>query len=192
MAPRYSRTRAVPPRIRRRHRSDAQPQFHLRRQDLCRLPGRYARLGAACQWRAPGRPLVQISPAARHLQRRRRGAECADRGADGCAARAQYARHHGRALRWPRRREPEPLAVAEIRCAVDQPADEPVLQRGLLLQDLHVAGEVLGACVRADHPQERRARPRGDGAGPRPLREGLRPLRRARHRLGGPRASWRR
>ena len=59
---------------------------------------------------------------------------------------------------------------------------------GLLLQDLHVAAEVLGSAVRAADPPRRGARPRGGRRGSRPLREGLRPLRRAgdRRRARGP------
>ena len=47
-------------------------RFTLRRPAaMPGFAGRHAGLGAARQRRAPGRPLVQISPAARHLHRRR-------------------------------------------------------------------------------------------------------------------------
>ena len=48
-------------------RPHAHAQLHLRRQELSRLSRRHAGLGAAGQRRAPGRALVQVSPAARHL-----------------------------------------------------------------------------------------------------------------------------
>ena len=62
----------------------------------------------------------------------------------------------------------------------------PLLRRRLLLQDLHVAGDVLGDGVRAADPPRRRPRPRGRRERSRPLREGLRALRRAgdRRRAG--------
>ena len=48
------------------HRSLEAARFHLRRRSLPRLCRRHARVGAARQRRAPGRPVVQISPPARH------------------------------------------------------------------------------------------------------------------------------
>src|SRR4026207_318085 len=51
------------------------------------------------------------------LHGRGQSAEWAERARRGRAARTQYARDHGRALRRARRREPEPLAVAQIRRA---------------------------------------------------------------------------
>ena len=64
----------------------------------------------------------------------------------------------------------------------------PFLVAGLLLQDLHVAGGVLGEALRAADPPRRRPRPRGRSRRSRPLREGLRALRRAgdRRRPGRP------
>ncbi len=61
-------------------------RLHVRRRALRGLCRRHARLGAARQRRASRRPQLQVSPAARHLQRRRRGAERA--GAARAAARA--------------------------------------------------------------------------------------------------------
>ncbi len=71
-----------------------------------------------------------------------------------------------------------------------EPAVRADLRRRLLLQDLHVAGFVLGEALRAGHPPRRRARPRRRCRRPRSLREGIRLLRRAGHRrrrrrLGG-------
>ena len=80
-------------------------RLQLRRQALCRPSGRHAGLGAARQRRPAGRPLVQVSPAARRpdapasdepnalveLRTRR-------------AARAEHARDDDRALRRARRR----------------------------------------------------------------------------------------
>ena len=56
--------------------------------------------------------------------------------------------------------EPEPLALAQARPARGEPALRPHLRRGLLLQDLHVAGLVLGEGLRARHPPRRWPRPR--------------------------------
>jgi sarcosine oxidase, subunit delta len=78
---------------------------------LSGLRRRHAGLGAARQRRASGRPLVQIPPAARHRCRRRRGAERAGHGVGAMRAHdAEPARHAGRTLRRPERRQPEPLA----------------------------------------------------------------------------------
>ena len=61
----------------RARRSRQAHPLHLRRQELRRLRRRHARLGADRQRRASYRPLVQVSPAARHpvarLGRRQRG-----------------------------------------------------------------------------------------------------------------------
>ena len=53
--------------------------------------------------------------------------------------------------------EPESLAVAALRPALGQFAARAVLLGRLLLQDLHVAGLVLGARLRAADPPRRRA-----------------------------------
>ena len=98
---------------------------------------------------------------------------------NGRAARAQYPRDHHRALRRAVRREPEPLAIAEIRCAGGEPDVLADLRRRLLLQDLHVARRLLGEAVRAGDPPRRGAWPCRGRAGPRPLRQGQRLLRRA-------------
>ena len=90
-----------------------------------------------------------------------RGAECAGRAAHRRAARAEHARDHGRAVTMgsmPRAR------TAGRRSRFDraggQRAARAVLAGRLLLQDLHVAGRVLGEGVRAADPPRRRARPR--------------------------------
>ena len=81
-----------------------------------RLRRRHAGLGAARQRRAPGRPLVQISPPARHSGRGLRRAERAGDREPRCGApHAQPARHAGRAVRRLERREPEPLAEPQLR-----------------------------------------------------------------------------
>ena len=109
---------------------------------LCR---RHAGLGAARQRRAAGRPQLQVSPAARHPHRRLRGAERAGRVAHRRAARAEHARPPRSSSttaskptsqnRWPSLAF-DLLAVNSLFSAV--------LRRRLLLQDLHVAGRVLG------------------------------------------------
>ena len=60
----------------------------------------------------------------------------------------------------------------------------PDLRRRLLLQDLHVAGLLLGEGLRAHDPPRRRLGPRRRSRRSRPLREGERLLRRAGHRCG--------
>ena len=76
---------------------------HLRRHALRGLCRRHAGLGAAGQRRAAGRALVQVSSPARHPDGGLRGAERAGRAAHRRAARAEHARHDGRALRRPDR-----------------------------------------------------------------------------------------
>src|SRR5665811_1546960 len=78
--------------------------------------------------------------------------------------------------------EPEPLAVAEIRSSVGEPAGHARLRRGLLLQDVHVAGIVLGEGLRAHDPPRRRSGARREPPRPGPLREDQCVLRRAGHR----------
>ena len=104
--------------------------------------------------------VVQVSSPARHPHRRAGGAQRAGRVARRRAARAEHARDHGRAVRRARRREPEPLAVAALRSAGGQFAARAAAVGRLLLQDLHVAGVVLGEGVRAADPPRRRARAR--------------------------------
>ena len=58
---------------------------------------------------------LQVPPSARHLQRRRRGAERARAARARRAHRAQCARDAGRAVRRARRAKPELLAVAALR-----------------------------------------------------------------------------
>ena len=115
--------------------------------------------------------------------RRQRGAECARATRARRAHRAQRARDDRRALRRPRRREPEPLAVARLRRRRDQRRAVALPARGLLLQDVHVAAVAARvAPLRARHPRRRRHGPRGDGARSRPLRASIRALRRADRR----------
>ena len=153
---------------------------------------RHAGLGAARQRRAAGRPLASSitgraasSPPARRS--RTRWSSCAPaRG----ASRTRSATD-GRALRRARGREPEPLAVAALRPAGGQLAARAVPRRRLLLQDLHVAGGVLGEGLRAADPPRRRPRPRRRRSRSGPLREGARLLRRA-GRSAPARPGWRR
>ena len=143
-----------------RHLRRTGPDVLVRRPQLPRPSRRHAGVGPAGERGAPGRAIVQVSPASRHPHGRTRGAERAGRAAGRRPARTQHTRHHRRALRWPGRRQPEPLAVAALRPAGDQlrPRADPV--RGLLLQDIHVAGFVLGEGVRATDPSCGRARAR--------------------------------
>ena len=98
-------SRHVPHRRRWPHRSqrDRSPS-RFDGETLTGLRRRHARLGAARQWRAPGRALLQVSPAARHPGGRGRGAECAGHRRSRRRARdAEPARDAGRALRGPGR-----------------------------------------------------------------------------------------
>ena len=84
---------------------------------LYRASRRHARLGASRQRRPSGRALLQISSAARNPLRRRGGAERAGhRLARARPVHAQSARDPDRAPRRTERLEPEPLALARIRC----------------------------------------------------------------------------
>ena len=66
----------------------------------------------------------------------------------------------------------------------DQSTAVAVYRRRLLLQDVHVAGGLLGARLRAVHPPRGRARPAVRRAGSRSLRKGLCVLRCSCRRLG--------
>ena len=72
----------------------------------------------------------------------------------------------------PGGREPEPLAVARVRPAGRQRAGSRRPVGRLLLQDLHVAGVVLGEGLRAADPPRRRPRARRRRSRSRHLREG--------------------
>ncbi len=72
--------------------------------------------------------------------------------------------------RWPSLR---------LRSSVHQPVSVADLRRRLLLQDLHVAREVVGVALRAADPPRRGAGTGGRSCRSRPLREGLGALRRA-------------
>ena len=69
-------------------------RFHLRRSGDDGLRRRHAGFGADRQRREAGRPLVQISPPARHPHRRFGRAERAGRVAQRRETRAEHARHH--------------------------------------------------------------------------------------------------
>ena len=127
--------------------------FQLRRPHLCRASRRHARLRAARQRRSARRAQLQISPAARHLHGRSRGAQRARRAAPRRAPRAQLARHHRSSCstglvadsqnRWP---------SLALRPARDQRTALALPAGRLLLQDLHVAALVLGEGLRAADP----------------------------------------
>ena len=134
---------------------------------------------------------VQIPSPARHSLGGAGGAERAGRAAQRGQARTEHACHGHRALSRPRSRQPEPLALARFRHPVDQFAPRPGADSGFLLQDLHVAGELLGEALRAADPARGRPRPRGGAGGSRPLREGFRLLRRAGDRRRSSRACGR-
>ncbi len=122
---------------------------------------RHAGFGAARQRRHARRAIVQISPPARHLVGRRRGAERAGRAARRArGASPTRAPPPSSSIDGLEARQPEPLAVAALRPARGQQLAVADPRRGLLLQDLHVAGVVLGEGLRAADPPRRRPRPR--------------------------------
>ena len=123
------------------HRSHAAARLRVRRRPIPGLRGRHARVRPARQRRASRGPQLQVPPAARHLQRRHRGAERARAARAGRAHRAERPRHDARAYRRSRRREPESLAVAALRRRRAQRRRFPPDSGGLLLQDVHVARE---------------------------------------------------
>ena len=161
-------------------RSRAAARLLLRRPQLSRASRRHARLGAARQRRPARRPLVQVSPPARHphgraRRSRTRWSSCAPaRGASRTRARRRSSSTTGsrRASqnRWP---------SLALRPDGGQLAARAAPVGRLLLQDLHVAGVVLGEGLRAADPPRRRPRPRRRRARSRQLREGVRVLRRA-------------
>ncbi len=154
--------------------------LQVRRAPLCRARRRHPRLRAAGERRASRRALVQISPPARHPGRRRGRAERAGRHpARRGAHRAQSARDTSGTLRGAAGGEPEPVARARRRSRRRQRPARAVVSGRVLLQDLHVAAEGLGAVLRAAHPGDGGPRPRPHAPRPRPLPEPLRPLRRA-------------
>jgi hypothetical protein len=75
--------------------------------------------------------------------------------------------------------QPEPLAHPGIRRRRGEQLRRPLPARGLLLQDLHPPAPVLEARVRADHPPLRGPWQSAHRRRRRPLRTGLRLLRRA-------------
>ena len=81
----------------------------------------------------------------------------------------------GRTVRRAGGDEPEPLSVAALRSRRDQFAGVADPDRRLLLQDLHVAGGVLGKALRAADPPLPPGLGRASGRDrSRPVREGLR------------------
>ena len=145
---------------------------------------RHARLGAARQRRPPDGPLVQVPPPARRRLRRLRRAERADgHPPRPRPLRAEHPRHHPGAARRPRGRRARTAGPRSPSTsgAINDSLGIAVLGR-LLLQDLHVAARLLGPGLRAGHPQRRRPRRLADRARRRPLRQPLRPCRRAGRR----------
>ena len=154
--------------------------LRIRRRRLSRVRRRHAGFGAARQRHSPRRPQLQVSPAARHLQRRHRGAECAGATRARRAHGAERARDDARALRRARRRQPELLAVGALRRRRDQRRAVAAVSRRFLLQDVHVAAHApMVAALRARDPPRGRHGPRGGRARSRPLRASVRALRRA-------------
>ena len=146
----------------RPHRSHAKAVgFTFDGRAVLRASRRHAGVGAARQRRAAGRPLVQVSPAARHSDGRSGGAECAGRAA-GSARGASRTRGRRRSSCYDGlvAAQPEPLAVAALRPAVAQRVGRAGPGGGLLLQDLHVAGALLGEGLRAADPPRGGARAR--------------------------------
>ena len=134
-----------PPAERRPDRSRAAAATSLRRAGLVGFAGDTLGLGAARQRRPAGRPIVQVSPPARAIvgrvpRSRTRWSNCAPaRGASPTPARPTPSFIDGLEAssqnRWPSLRF-DLLAVNRLLFAV--------FRRGVLLQDLHVAGARSG------------------------------------------------
>ena len=155
----------------------------------CRRSRATRGLRAARQRHPFRRPVVQISPSARHPRPRVGGAERAGRRRSRPQpARSQQPRHRSRGVRWPEPRQPEPLAIAALRCRRDQRCARRRVRVRVLLQDLHVAAGVLEACLRAGDPSGGRSRQGADGSRSRPLHAAPCPCRGA----GGRRRAGRR
>ena len=148
-----------------------QADHHALQRRGCRCARRrYRRLGAPRQRHPLRRPLVQVSPPARHLQPRHRGAERAAVGRPRRRPhRSQQSRHLPRGRQRPLASLAEPLAVARFRRRRRQRRAVADFRRRLLLQDVHVAAVLLEQGLRAGHP-------RRCGPWPRPCRTGSRPL----------------
>ena len=131
---------------------------------------------------------LQAPSSSRHLQRRRRGAECHRPARERRPNHAEPAGDADRALRRPERDQRQRLAVPRHRSPVDQRPVRAVAAGGLLLQDVHVAEAVVARLRRGDPPR-RRPRTGAEGTGPGHLRPDAHPLRRAGggRRPGGPR-----
>ena len=163
-AARCSRAGAVPPCVRRRHRSDAQSQFHLRRQRLCRGT-RAIRWLRRCSPTASGWSAARSNITGRAAssapapKSRMRWSSCATvRGASRIRARPCIELYDGLDAasqnRWPSLK----FDVQSINGLMSA-----VLRRRLLLQDLHVAGGSSGSCSTSPLiRRSRRAWPRGD------------------------------
>ena len=164
----------------RYRRPDAAARVHLRRSPLRWIRRRHACLGTAGQRRAPHQPQLQISPAARYLQRGIGGAERAGPAWPGRAHGTERPRDHARTLRGPHGNQPELLAVRGLRLRRCQRCGLRTDPGGLLLQDFHVATHAaLVAEVRASDSPRRRDGPRSDRSGSRRLRAAVCALRRA-------------
>ena len=135
-------------------------RLHLRRPPLCGLCRRHARLGAARQRRASGRPLVQVSPPARHLsapaRRSRTRSSTSTAAADARTPNlraTQVELYDGlvrRAARTAGRRSPSTSARSTI-------CSRAFVLGRLLLQDLHVAESFWQNVYEPFDPPRRRA-----------------------------------
>ena len=164
--------RALPHRAGRAHRSRPSAALQLRRPRLCRACRRHAGLGAARQRRASGRPLVQVSPAARHpgapaRTSRTRWSASARRGAHTPNLRAtQVELYDGL-----RRDEPEPLAVARASISArSTTCSRRFLPAGFYYKTFMWPRGGLGAALRAAHPRAAGLGRAPDAGRPRPLR----------------------
>jgi hypothetical protein len=126
------------------HRPVHAGPVHLRRQDRFGLQGRHRRLGASGQRHPAHGPVVQVPPPAWAADRRQRGAQRADPGGPGPRDGPQRAGHGAGDPRGPDRHQPEPCRPARPGPDGGQRPGLALPGCGVLLQDLHVAPEVLG------------------------------------------------
>ncbi len=126
--------------------------LHVQRPHVSGPSGRHARLRAARERRALRRAQLEVSPAARHRDGGCRRAECGRAARNRRVHGAECARDRSRAVSGTRRDEREREAEHRERSHGDQPEVRALHSGGLLLQDVHVAAQVL-AEVRGSDPR---------------------------------------
>ena len=197
---------SAPAPTRRRELGDRHAQQHRLRG------GGPDRSAAAARVSPSTAPATKATPATRSLRRCSRTASIWSGAASSITARAASSapapRSRTRSCSWAAARAPSPTSApprsscttawppqartaghpSGSTCGALQWRPRPAVPGGLLLQDLHVAAELVAARVRAADPPRRRPGPGADRARSRSLRAHARALRRARGRRRSRRA----